>query len=68
MKATEEIQQSTTCVICENEMTEYGNNPDPIMEHGMCCNRCDGRIVLPMRFLIAQYEDALKTKTEPQLN
>lgn len=38
-----------TCVICGKNFVGYGNNPSPIMEHGVCCNECNETKVIPER-------------------
>ena len=37
------------CVICENDIKGYGNNPSPVKEEGKCCDRCNMNEVLPAR-------------------
>ena len=37
------------CCLCGKEYNEYGNNPHPLSEEGMCCNVCDITKVLPAR-------------------
>jgi hypothetical protein len=30
-----------TCVLCKKNFTGFGNNPTPISNKGLCCNRCN---------------------------
>mgnify|MGYP000998209743 CR=1 FL=1 len=38
-----------TCVICNKLFTEFGANPQPVKESGVCCNKCDNEVVIPAR-------------------
>lgn len=40
------------CCICGNEFDEHGNNPAPIKTKGICCNKCNERIVIPTRAFV----------------
>ena len=37
------------CVICNKLFTEFGANPSPVKESGVCCNKCDNEVVIPAR-------------------
>lgn len=37
------------CCICGEEHTGYGNNPNPVMTSGECCDKCNKSIVIPTR-------------------
>lgn len=37
------------CCICGEEFIGYGNNPQPVMEKGRCCDRCNSTVVIPKR-------------------
>lgn len=39
------------CCICGETVTEWGNNPWPIKDHGKCCNRCNNEKVIPTRIM-----------------
>ena len=43
--------ETKTCCICEQDFTEWGNNPEPIkpFEEGKCCNTCNDIYVIPAR-------------------
>ncbi len=43
--------ESTICVICENNISGYGNNPYPVEEEGRCCDDCNINTVIPVRLL-----------------
>lgn len=38
-----------TCVICKTLFTEFGANPSPVKETGVCCSKCDNEVVIPAR-------------------
>ena len=38
-----------TCVICNKLFTEFGANPSPVKESGVCCKKCDNEVVIPAR-------------------
>jgi len=52
-------QSKQTCVICGKEFEEWGNNPHPIYEEGVCCDSCDYEKVIPARieFVILSKND-----------
>lgn len=37
------------CSICGKHYEGYGNNAQPVND-GICCNECNGTIVVPRRF------------------
>ena len=37
------------CVICNDPVYGYGNNPAPVYEEGSCCDDCNMTVVLPER-------------------
>lgn len=41
------------CDLCGVEFDEWGNNPMPIKD-GVCCDWCNGHLVIPLRFRILQ--------------
>ncbi|MFQ6830497.1 hypothetical protein [Butyricicoccus pullicaecorum] len=38
-----------TCCICGEVHTDFGNNPDPVMKHGKCCDFCNQFVVKSAR-------------------
>ena len=58
------------CVICEQEFTEWGNNPEPIkkMEEGNCCNDCNNLVVIPFRLYLIQLDKSIQDNKERKLN
>ncbi len=50
-----EIKQGFKCVICEEWVMgygshkQYGNNPQPLVKHGECCDECND-LVIQARF------------------
>lgn len=43
-----------TCCICGQPFNGYGNNPAPIAPHGVCCDVCNIKLVVPRRLLDAK--------------
>ena len=37
------------CVICGKQIKGYGNNPEPVKNHGQCCDTCNLEVVIPAR-------------------
>jgi hypothetical protein len=37
------------CCICKEEISGYGNNPDPVRHSGRCCNTCNSLLIVPAR-------------------
>ena len=37
------------CVICQDPVTGYGNNPAPLYKEGTCCDECNLEYVIPER-------------------
>ena len=49
-RLTEEIRvDKKICVICGKEFYGYGNNPEPVKDHGYCCDECNDKYVIPAR-------------------
>lgn len=42
-------QDSKTCCICGKKFKEYGNNPAPVKDEGLCCDDCNFNVVIPAR-------------------
>lgn len=45
------------CCICGKEVEEYGNNPWPVKEDGICCSKCNLEKVLPARIIAIREEN-----------
>ena len=45
----EEKKEPKVCVICGREFEGWGNNPDPVEDHGECCDECNMMYVIPAR-------------------
>ena len=39
------------CVICKQEFTGWGNNPQPVKDSGRCCDKCNDTRVIPYRIM-----------------
>ena len=37
------------CDLCGGEMDKYGNNAEPILRNGRCCDKCNLTEVIPAR-------------------
>ena len=37
---------SKECVMCGGDAGEYGNNPTPLHNEGVCCDECNMEVVL----------------------
>tara|TARA_R110000751_G_scaffold40071_2_gene95154 strand:- start:487 stop:759 length:273 start_codon:yes stop_codon:yes gene_type:complete len=67
-----------TCVICEQEFTGWGNNPEPIAtanlisflrnKEGNCCNDCNELVVIPYRLYLIQLDKSIQDNKERKLN
>jgi hypothetical protein len=51
-----EKKQNRKCVICGTEIEGWGNNPSPIKNEGLCCDRCNNAIVIPARIAVHTLE------------
>jgi len=40
---------SCKCCICGKRINGYGNNPAPVKDEGVCCDKCNSTIVLAAR-------------------
>jgi hypothetical protein len=50
------IKRKGICCFCGEKYKDWGNNPQPIIEDGRCCDRCNWYVVLPAR--VREYEAA----------
>ena len=48
----EKKNEKKVCCICGKEFNEWGNNPWPIKNDGVCCDECNMRYVVPERLRI----------------
>jgi hypothetical protein len=37
------------CCLCDKVVNEFGNNAEPLIEDGICCNKCNWEKVIPAR-------------------
>ena len=51
LSPTHKKGENMKCVFCEEELTGYGNNSEPLTDKP-CCNFCNSRIVVPVRTAI----------------
>lgn len=45
----ENIQKDEECCICGEPIKGYGNNPAPVKDAGVCCDKCNRDVVIPAR-------------------
>ena len=45
MQAVNKEKSLPTCVICKDRCLGYGHNPRPLMNHGVCCNICNLKVI-----------------------
>ena len=38
-----------TCCLCGHKFEGYGNNAEPLVEYGICCDTCNVTKVIPAR-------------------
>lgn len=48
-KANKVSEKQFKCVICNENSKGWGNNPAPVKESGRCCDKCNGKEVIPAR-------------------
>lgn len=44
------------CCICRKEYEGYGNNPQPVVLIGRCCDECNRDIIIPTRIRYAKVQ------------
>ena len=49
------------CSICGKTFRGFGNNPEPFVHHGRCCDNCNRKYVVPFRFML-DYQAELNGK------
>ena len=45
------------CCLCRAHFRGYGNNPEPIVDHGVACDECDRKLVM-----VARLQSACKAR------
>lgn len=35
----------TKCCLCGEDINDYGNNPEPLVSNGRCCDRCNKNVI-----------------------
>lgn len=46
------------CCLCGGSREGFGNNPQPVVEEGRCCDECNRERVIPAR--IEEFRERLK--------
>ena len=41
------------CCICRKVKEGYGNTPNPYLFRGRCCDECNRRYVIPLRYMLS---------------
>ena len=63
-----------SCCFCSEDTGEFGNNPEPLVVDGKCCDNCNMELVIPYRVLaytdydkyiklVNQFKSNIKNKT-----
>lgn len=39
------MNEKHVCCICGKEFIGFGNNPYPLKEEGLCCNKCNEKVI-----------------------
>jgi len=57
------------CCICGHEIPlvgswDGGNNAEPVVENGRCCNECNNAVVIPARIMEYRQAQAEKPKRD----
>jgi hypothetical protein len=61
----EDDEEKIICVVCGNKVGNWGHNPQPIKEDGICCDRCNQTVVIPARLLEAsEREDEIDERED----
>ena len=55
------MDQKHKCIICGKEFKGYGNNAEPIKK-GICCDECNIKVVIPLRFSNSQQRQQTNNK------
>tara|TARA_Y100001951_G_C11258857_1_gene251213 strand:- start:517 stop:807 length:291 start_codon:yes stop_codon:yes gene_type:complete len=61
----------TKCDICSNDIPvefngwDNGNNAEPVVLNGRCCNACNSNVVLPARVLEIEARQHIKKLSDP---
>ena len=48
------------CSICGKKISGHGHNPFPVTMAGNCCDRCNEKIVMPVRVFMATLKNKNK--------
>lgn len=48
-RTAKDFRRGDPCVLCDDEVVGYGNNPQPLKEDGRCCDTCNSTKVIPER-------------------
>jgi hypothetical protein len=54
---TTDVNDTKTCSICGDTLSDYGHNADPVND-GRCCDNCNGVHVIPARIAQLRIENA----------
>lgn len=39
------MRMENKCCLCNNKFKGYGNNPYPLSDWGVCCDKCNGDVI-----------------------
>ena len=63
---TQKQEEGFICCLCNKkslgwgDRKQYGNNPQPLVEEGQCCNKCNSTKVIPVRLEKIGYKTSTK--------
>ena len=53
-KKNEKEPKKEKCIFCNKIIEGYGNNPRPVKDKGLACDKCNLEIVIPARLLASR--------------
>lgn len=57
------MEKKIKCCICGKEFIGWGNNPWPVKEEGICCDKCNWTKVIPARVAMLSNRGYTPTET-----
>jgi hypothetical protein len=52
------MRRKGKCCFCGEKYDHWGNNAEPVIEDGRCCDSCNWTVVIPVRF--REFQEAAK--------
>ena len=54
------LTRKDKCCFCGEKYDHWGNNAEPVIEDGRCCDSCNWTVVIPARFREYEAYEAAK--------